>query len=255
MSVDGEDAATDPIHSSLSQLEESDFERFDPPADVWERIEASIAGDPVTSPKEPPSRMIPASTIVEYWIDANDNVADVGQSWADFARDNDAPELVVPASDRALWTYFESDEIRDLWRLLVERVRALQTGVEVPLRCDAPDARRWFDMTITPERNGGVHFRCVLVFEETRPTVSLLDIQSERDNGVRPVPLCSWCARGQHGPRWLEVEALVRVTRLLERAVMPPISHGICTSCRDQMSAELLVPGAVGESTVDPSNP
>jgi len=251
MSADAEDAAaTERIRSILSRVEESDFERFDPPADLWERIEASIAADLVTSTREPPSREFPASTIVEYRIDADDIVTDVGQSWADFARDNDAPELAVPTSDRALWTYFESDEIRDLWRLLVELVRASQTGAEVPLRCDAPHARRWFDMTITPEPNGRVHFRCVLVFEEARPTVSLLDAQSERDNRARPVPLCSWCGRGQHGSLWLEIEELVRVTRLLERASMPPISHGICASCRDEMSAELVVPGGVGESTV-----
>jgi hypothetical protein len=246
----GVDAAvTGRIRSILSQVEESDFERVDPPAELWERIEASIAADPAMSPREPPSREFPASTVVEYRIDANDVVTDVGQSWADFARNNDAPELAVPASDRSLWTYFGSGEIRELWQILVERVRALQKGTEVPLRCDAPDARRWFDMTITPEPNGGVHFRCVLVFEEARPPVSLLDTHSERDDGVRPVPLCSWCARGQHGSRWLEIEELVRAARLLEQGPMPPISHGVCASCRDEMSAALLVPGGLGEST------
>ena len=66
-----------------------------------------------------------ASTVVEYSIDGNDVVVSVGQSWADFARDNHAPELVVPPSNRTLWTYFESDEVKELWRLLVERVRAV----------------------------------------------------------------------------------------------------------------------------------
>jgi hypothetical protein len=242
-------AATDRVRSILSQVEESDFERIEPPADLWAQIEVSIAADTVLSSKEPPPREFPASTVIEYRIDANDIVTDVGQSWADFARDNDAPQLAVPASDRALWTYFESDEIRDLWRLLVARVRAMQKGAEVPLRCDAPHARRWFAMTITPEQNGVVHFRCVLAFEEDRPPVSLLDPQSERDDGVRPVPLCSWCGRGQHGFLWLDIEELVQAARLLERSSMPPISHGICASCRDEMSAELLVPGEVGEST------
>ena len=76
--------------------------------------------------------------VVEYWIDANDVVTDVGQSWAHFAYDNDAPELAVPAPDRTLWTYFDNDETRELWQLLVERVRASQKGAHVPLRCDAP---------------------------------------------------------------------------------------------------------------------
>ena len=245
--VDG--AVTDRIRLILSKLEEADFERVDPPADLWDRIEASITSGAAPSPREPPSREFAASTVVEYWIDANDVVIDVGQSWVDFARDNDAPELAVLPSDRALWTYFDSDDVRDLWRLLVERVRRFQTGVEVPLRCDAPEARRWFDMTITPETNDRVRFRCALVFEEARPPVSLLDLHSERDVDLQPVPLCGWCGRGQHGSRWLDIEELVQVAHLLERTSMPPISHGICASCRDEMSAQLLVPGEVGGSS------
>jgi hypothetical protein len=254
MPRDTHDAAVDAsvidrIRSILSELEEADFELHDPPADVWEGIEASITLGPAPPRSEPTSRDSPASTVVEYSIDANDVVIDVGQSWADFARDNDAPELVVLPSDRTLWTYFDNDEIKELWRLLVERVRALQQGAEVPLRCDAPDARRWFEMSITPEPDGGVHFRCVLVFEEARPSVSLLDTQSERDVDLEPVPLCSWCGRAQHGSRWLDIEEFVQAARLLERSSMPPISHGICASCRDEMSAELLVLGRNGEAS------
>ena len=240
---------TDRIRWIVSQVEESDYERVDPPADLWERIEASIASDPAMSPREAPSGEVLASMVVEYWIDAKDVVTDVGQSWAHFAHDNDAPELAVPAPDRTLWTYFNNDETRELWQLLVARVRALQKVAHVPLRCDAPHARRWFDMTIAPESNGGVHFRSVLAFDEARPTVSLLDTNSERDEGLRPVPLCSWCGRGQHGSLWLDIEELVQAARLLERASMPLISYGICALCRDEMSAELLVPSGVDEST------
>jgi hypothetical protein len=244
----GIDAATSRVRQVLSQLEESDFERLDPPPELWERIDAAVRSDAARSPREPPSRDFSGSTVVEYWIDANDVVVEVGQSWAEFARDNEAPELAVPASERTLWTYFDNSEIRELWRLLVDRVRVLEKGAEVPLRCDAPHARRWFNMTITPEPDGRVHFRCVLTFEEARVPVSLLDTQSERDDGLEPVPLCGWCGRAQHDSRWLDIEEAVQAGRLLERASMPPISHGICASCRDEMSAELLVPGGVAES-------
>ena len=251
MPSDAEDGATTArIRSILSQMEKSNNERFDPPTDLWDRIEVSIAADATAIlARRPPSRVVPATTVVEYRIDASDNIIDVGRNWADFARENDAPEIANPAPDRTLWTYFENDEIRDLWQLLVERVRALRTVAEVPFRCDAPHARRWFDMMITPESDGGIHFQCVLAFEEQRSPVPLLDRRSERDDGLRPVPLCGWCGRGQLGSRWLEVEELLQTTRLLEQILMPPISHGICPSCRAEMSAELLVPNTVGETT------
>ncbi|MEQ8719176.1 MAG: hypothetical protein RIE08_16320 [Acidimicrobiales bacterium] len=242
-------AATSRVREILSQLEESDFERLDPPPELWERIDAAVRADAARARREPPSRDSSASEVVEYWIDANDVVVDVGHSWAESTRDNDAPELAIPASDRTLWTYFDNSEVRELWRLLVERVRRFEKRAEVPLRCDAPDARRWFDMTVTPESDGRVHFRCALTFEEARPPVSLLDLKSERDDGLEPVPLCGWCGRAQHDSRWLDIEEAVQAGRLLERASMPPLSHGICASCRDEMSAELLVPGGVAEST------
>ena len=245
MSRDGNDsdidaAAVDRIGRVLADLDESDFALVDPPAAVWEGIEASIP-----SPKDPPARELRSPMVVEYRIDAGDVVTDVGPGWAEFARDNGAPELVVPASDRTIWSYFDRDKVRELWQLLVQRVRALQAEARVPLRCDAPHARRWFEMTLTPAPDGMVHFRSLLVFEESRSPVELLDERTERDAGAEPIPLCSWCGRGQHGSRWLNIEELVREGRLLERDAMPPVSYGICTACRDDMSAELLVPGRV----------
>ena len=217
--VDG--ATTARIRTILWELEDADFVRLDPPADVWERIEAAVAQGSTTAPKEPPSRETRTTEVVEYWIDADDVVIEVGRSWADSARSNDAPELAVLPAGRTLWDYFDSDDVRDLWRLLVERVRRLRSGAEVPLRCDAPDARRWFTMTITAEPNDRVRFRCALVFEESRRAVSLLDLRSERDAELQPVALCSWCGRGHHDGRWVDVEELVQSSRLLERTWLP----------------------------------
>lgn len=234
---------TNRIGDLLADLEAVDFERVDSPASVWEGIEAVVASEQARTPQHLGSLGGPVGMVVEYWIDADDLVTEVGQGWAEFARDNGAPDLAVPATDRTLWTYFDRDEVRNLWRLVIEHVRAARTSVQVPLRCDAPHARRWFDMTITPERDGRLHFRSALVFEEARPPVVLLDLGTERDDGARAVPLCSWCGRGQLGDRWLDIEALVSSGRLLEREFMPPISYGICAGCRDDMSADLLVPG------------
>lgn len=239
-----EAADIDRIRRIMTELDQSDFELLDPPAGIWEGIEATISSELA---RRPPSRITPSSMVVEYRIDAGDVVVAVGGGWAEFARDNDASELVVPAPDRTLWSYFDRAEIRELWQLLVERVRTVQQAARIPFRCDAPHARRWFEMTVAPEADGGVRFRSVLAFEESRQPVALLEFGAQRDESARPVPLCSWCGRGQHGDRWLDVEELLRSGRLLERASLPPISYGICGACRDEMSADLLVPGEVGE--------
>lgn len=242
MDIDPADTAR--IRHIMSDLEESDFELHDPPAAIWERIEASVNSQIA---KQPPSRDTPPRLIIEYRIDARDVLTDVGEGWAEFARDNGASELAVPAPARTLWSYIDRAEIRELWQLLVQRARALQREVRVPFRCDAPAARRWFEMTITPKPDSSVHFRSVLAFEEARLSVALLELDTERDADAQVIPLCSWCSQALHGTRWTDVEELVQAGRLLERSSMPPISYGICGGCREEMAAELLIPARAGE--------
>jgi hypothetical protein len=236
---DMDPAGINQIGQIMSDLEAADFELLEPPAGIWDGIEVSITSELA---RKPPHRDTPSQMVVEYRIDARDVLIDVGDGWADFAHDNGAAELAVPATDRTLWSYFDRAEIREIWQLLVQRVRTLQTAARVPFRCDASDARRWFEMVIVPGPDGAVHFRSVLAFQEARPRVALLDPEAERDADARAIPLCSWCGRVEHDGRWLDVEEFAQASRLLERLSMPPISYGICAGCRKEMAAELLVP-------------
>ena len=237
-------AALDRLTGILSAVDGADLERVEPPADLWGRIAASVAAEPARVAAG-------AGTVVEYAIDAQDRVIDTGGEWAAFARDNGAPELGDMTTDRTLWSYFGSDEVRDLWRLLVAQVRTTGVAATVPLRCDAPGVRRWFDMTLTPQRDGVVQFRSALAFEEHRPEVAFLVDRAERDD--RPaVPVCSWCGDGHDGSTWRRIEDIVRELRLLEDA-LPAIDYGICASCRDRMTSELHSSADAGTAAPGPS--
>ncbi|HUW01684.1 MAG TPA: hypothetical protein VMW08_04990 [Acidimicrobiales bacterium] len=229
---------TDRVGDMLAELDEADFERVEPPSGIWDDIQAVVSSGRARKPEHADEQR---GLVVEYWLDADDVVSDVGQGWAQFAHDNGAPELAVPATERTLWSYFDHAEVRDLWQLVIAHVRTTQTAVQVPIRCDAPQARRWFEMMVTPASDGKLHFRSALVFEEARAPVALLDPDTERDDAALPIAVCSWCGRGRLGPSWLDIEALVSTGRLLERTAMPPISYGICAGCRDDMASELLV--------------
>ncbi len=247
--VDGIDpSVVEGIARLASAIEPSDLDLVEPPADLWADIEAALAVDDTVShraPKVPPGRVSGTATVIEYWIDGNDVFTTVGQDWDQFATDNGAPGLGPSSSGRTLWTYFDRDDVRDLWKLLVARVRADHKQVRVPLRCDAAHARRWFELTVTPKADTGVHFRCELTFEEPREPVLLLDTDRRPNTDAEPVVVCSWCGRGRSGSTWLDIEELVHSERLLEQTSLPPISHGICNPCRDDMSAELLVADGV----------
>lgn len=211
----------------------ADLTRTDPPPELWDRI-ATAASDSAGAP-EP---AMAAGGVVEYCIDASDAVVEVDAGWRRFAHDNDAPELADPDPARTVWDHFADDETRDLWRAIVAQVRATDVAARVPLRCDGPDARRFLEMTVTPEGAGRVRFRSVLVFEDARPTVEMLAPAAVRDGGAPAVELCSWCARGLDGARWIAVDELVLRHRLLEGPPSPPVRHGICPECREAMASE-----------------
>lgn len=235
-----DDSGTARVRRVMAQLDDADLELLEPPASVWSGIEDAVGSE---AARRPPVAEPPAShpMVVEYRIDDSDDVVEVGGGWAEFARANDATELAGAPLGRTLWSFIDDAGIRELWQLVVQRVRDRRQEARVPLRCDGPRARRWFEMTVTPEADDGVRFRSVLVFEESRPPVALLDRGAQRAPDAPPVALCSWCGRGRLGGQWLDVEELVRVGRLLERAAVPPITHGICAGCRDMMRADLLV--------------
>lgn len=235
MRPESDDAQVKRLEHLLGQIDLADGERVEPPPHLWGRIAASLADDVDVETG--------AGTVVEYWIDAEDEVLVVGADWSSFARGNQAPELADTTPDRTLWSYFDGDEVRDLWRLLVARVRATRTAAQVPLRCDAPDMRRWFEVTITPGPDDVLLFRSTLVFEEPREPVELLDAFGRRDPDAAAVPVCSWCGDAHDGDRWRRIEDVVRERRLLEQELLPPICHGVCPTCRELMSSDLLADG------------
>ena len=174
---------------------------------------------------------------LDYRIDRNDHIVAVNADWERFAIENDAPDLATPPFDRPLWAYFASEQVVHVWQRLVRRVRTEQRAVQVPFRCDAPDTRRWLTMTVQAATEDHVQFRSVLLREEPRAPVALLDLAADRDPSALPLRMCAWCSRCHDGTSWVDIEDFVRTDRLLERDLLPPISHGICPDCIASMDA------------------
>ena len=169
--------------------------------------------------------------IVEYRIDADDVLIEVGQGWASFARENDAAELARPEPGRTLWSYVTGEDVSEVWRLLVARARSHSSAAQVRVRCDAPAVRRWFDITLTVDEASAVRFRSVQIGEQERAPVPLIDLVARRDPDAPLLRVCSWCSRFLDERGWLAVEHYVADHDLLERSVLPGISHTICPDC------------------------
>ena len=213
--ADQPNGSTD-VEQVLARLGPDGLALDDPPADVWLGIAAALADERgVTSdaPRVAPAVAQAPPEAIEYEIDADDIVVSTDAAWAHAARAAGSPELETPRTDRTIWDAFGDAETRDLWQVIVLGVRASGTAMTVPLRCDSPDARRWFEMTVSPLANGHVHFRCALQFEDARPHVDLLDPVVVRSTAADALQVCSWCGRASDGGAWLEFEELLRTSR------------------------------------------
>jgi hypothetical protein len=71
---------------------------------------------------------------------------------------------------------------------------------------------------------------------ESRPEVDLLSshVPANRRNG-EPLHVCSWCKRARFRDGWLELEAYVTASGVMERARLPLITHGMCPGCEAEM--------------------
>ncbi len=238
--------APERVERAFESLDAADLAPIEPPPFVWDGIDASVE----SGRAELPGSATPetAVLVIAYSIDASDVLIEFGAGWVDSAIDHGAPELTQPGDQRVLWESIDDDGLRELWQLVVERVRSAQSEVHIPFRCDSARDRRWFDMIVEPATDGGVRFRSVLAFREEREPVEFLDPTIERDDTAEPIALCGWCGRGRLGDTWLSLVQLDADLRLSERPAPPPVATGICDSCKKQMSADLRDQGVDGVS-------
>lgn len=173
-----------------------------------------------------------------YHIDDKDRLCELSAAWTQFALANDGaavmPERVL---GRPLWDFIGDDHVCELYRRMVKRARAGYPA-QFDYRCDAPEWRRRFRMTIRAGEDGAVVFLSQLRWQEQRPQVDMLDANMPRSgNWVR---VCGWCQNvALPDGSWVPVEAAVAQLDLLAEEALPRLTHGICPPCHSGMMAQL----------------
>jgi len=170
-------------------------------------------------------------------VDAADRIVFVDASWVAFAAENGAPALTAASvQGTALWNYVSEEVTREFYRIFARKVRATGRTIVVPFRCDGPECRRFMEMSILPLAGGGLEFHSVLLREEARPRVDLLDLDFPRTD--QWLTLCAWCKKAKVAG-WVEVEEAVRQLGLFESARLPRITHGVCPACEQAFESAL----------------
>jgi hypothetical protein len=167
---------------------------------------------------------------ISYRIDAEDRLVAFGESWEDFARANEAPELCKEdVLQRPLWSFVSGQDTVHLYQLMLEKVRADQKILCVPFRCDAPDLRRFLTVTLRPRQNDQVDFICEIQRCEIRNPIAILDTKQAR--GPEFITMCSFCKNVACEDVWFKLEDAIASMHLFERDKPPRISHGACPTC------------------------
>ena len=174
-------------------------------------------------------------TTCSYDLDDALRIVGVGAGWSEFAAANQASDLVPPPGPvgRSVLDAIADRTSVQLYERLFARVRRSGAPVTIPIRCDAPDRRRFLDLTISPRRPEGLRVETTLRRSEARPAVALLDASTPRADDR--LVMCGWCKSVELEGRWVEVEEAVAELRLFERERLPWISHGICPTCTDRV--------------------
>lgn len=174
-------------------------------------------------------------------LDQELRVRAVGAAWDRFAAENGAPTLDADHVVGRPWLSCVADATtRSLYLRLFSRVRESGEPVTVPIRCDAPDRRRWLDLTIAPDRDAGLCLESRVRLVEPRPPVALLDVRVPRSEET--LRICGWCKRVELDGRWVEVEQAAEDGRLLESEVLPQLEHATCPACEVAVAARTAPP-------------
>lgn len=165
-----------------------------------------------------------------YRLDPLDRIVHVNRAWLSFAARNESEALTPEAVlNRPLWDFIADGETRQVYRMILTRVRSSGKEVRIPFRCDSPGLRRFMEMEIAPLAEGAVEFRCKLLRAERRLPVALLDPAVDRSSEF--LQICGWCKRINLDGEWVETEEAVKRLDLFGAEKLPRLTHGICPDC------------------------
>jgi hypothetical protein len=173
---------------------------------------------------------------LSYAIDNEDRLIKVDEGYYRFAEEN-GWDGAGDSLGRSLWDFVAGHDVKKLQRLLLRRVRE-GARVELPFRCDGPDASREMDIRIAADSSGQVVlFSARLRSEEEREEPQpLLDADAPRDESDF-LQMCAWCDRFLVDGEWVEVEEAAERLELFRRSTMPTLDHGVCPQCSGQLLA------------------
>jgi hypothetical protein len=171
-----------------------------------------------------------------FRVDARDRITDFDDEWAAFACENGSADLPGCVVGTSLWAYIAGNEVAEVYRILMARVRSGGRALTFGYRCDSPSQRRHMEMTIAPSGEGGLEFRSRILRIEERDPVT---IGVEPGSKLPDVTLCAWCKRVRLDGDWVEIEDAIRSFGDVDTLAVRRITHVACGPCYERLLGEI----------------
>jgi len=170
-----------------------------------------------------------------HTLDASNRIVAVNSAWLEFMRSMVMTDLSHDqVLGRPVWDFVRGSQVRQMWEVLFERVRAVGAPVFVPMRADTPSLRRVLDVELHPltERSIRQVFECV--WTEERPAMVLLDASYPRNENS--LLCCHWCNRIQvRLGTWEEIEDAQLSLRIEAAQALPALTQSVCGGCKQSL--------------------
>lgn len=165
---------------------------------------------------------------IEYLLDQENVIVVIAGPWNEFAENNAGngsyQESVL---GQPLLDFISGKVTKQYWLEVFSKVRLSNVPLSIDYRCDAPFAKRFMQMTLSPEANGALRIRSRLLQEDSLPRSVLITRAEQRSKHTRV--RCSLCNRINQQGDWLETEQLSRLNACFDWEV----TYGVCPACQD----------------------
>lgn len=172
-----------------------------------------------------------------YRINANGIIEEIGGDWEYFAQENQGRELKVDqVLGNSLWTYIKDKGTKRLYEMLLNRIRKTGEMLKFPYRCDSPNKRRYMQMELQLNSDGGFEFNNFVLREEERDPNQFF--KQRFYSPIAMVIVCSFCnkVRRKKAQGWVEVDEMAREEKILDHENPLRIAYGVCQDCQQRVN-------------------
>ena len=129
----------------------------------------------------------------KYGVDGNDIVVGLSDNWQSFSEENGGGERCNPKNiiGTSLWRHICEWQTKQLYEVILQRVREHNHRATFSFRCDSPEKRRFLTLAVIPKDEASIAFESTIINTELREPVVLLNGGIKRSEEF--LRICSMC--------------------------------------------------------------